>query len=68
MDSYNRGFLYDLPTGDIDWKKEITKNILKIKKYSLKKQIQELMKSENETALKLKLKELTKVEKTLSII
>lgn len=68
VDIYNRGFLYELPQGDINWPKEVAKNILKIKKISLKKQIQKIAGTDNEEELKNKLKKLRKVEKSLSIV
>jgi DNA primase len=68
LESYNKGFLYELPSGDINWNKEIKKTILKIKKHSLKKQISDLMKTDDENSLKDKLKKLSEVEKTLAIV
>jgi len=67
-DIYNRGFLYQLTQTEVDWHKEIKRAVLKIKKYSLKKQIQKLMTQENETELKNKLKILNRIEKSLSIV
>lgn len=68
VDSLNRGYLFQLPDNQVDWDKEIQKTVLKIKKLSLKKQIQKIMRSDNEEALKPLLKKLSKVEKSLSII
>ena len=68
LEIFNRGFLYQLPQTEVDWHKEIKKTVLKIKKISLKKQLQKLMQSGDETALKNKLKNLSKVEKSLSIV
>ncbi len=67
-DTFNRGFLYELPTAKINYPKEITKTVLKIKKYSLKKQIRKLTASDKQTELKNKLKALREVEKSLSIV
>lgn len=68
VDPLNRGYLYQLPQTEIDWDKEITKTVLKTKKLSLKKQIQKLMREDNEKELKVKLKKLKAIEKSLSIV
>jgi len=68
LESFNKAFLWELPESDTDWEKEVEKNILNIKKYSLKRQIKELMKQDNEEKLVVKLRELKEVEKALSIM
>jgi len=68
LENYNKAFLWELPEGDTDWEKEVEKNILNIKKYSLRRQIKLLMKLEKEEELGIALRELKEVEKAISIM
>jgi len=67
-DAFNRGFLYELTRNEIDYKKEIKRVVLKIKKHSLKKQLKNLASLDKQEDLKNKLKTLREVEKSLSVI
>ena len=68
LENYNKGFLWELPSGDVDWAKEIERNILNIKKHSLRRQIKKLMEIGEQSVLQNKLHKLKDVEKRLSIV
>jgi DNA primase len=64
---YNKVLLLELPSGDINWKKEGLTTVLGIKRKSLKKQIKEGL-VDNDSKASVAMKSLNEVEKALSIV
>ncbi len=69
VETYDKGYLLELPFNEeMNWDKEIKKIVLSIKKYSLKRQLSNLVEKDQKELVNQSLKALNEVDKALSVL